>query len=168
MPGSLWRLVPPALLRPTTWTPRTQHARLRRPGPPALCPSCRGTASLQNVLSDVKAWRVTHMPRRRHRARAVTVHAGAPARLLAAAAMQASGTCAALNTSKPGPNSCTPSPRRLLCFAGFYGAWLSGGFNRRVMDRLREVQAAAEGPLRFWVTGAWVPAECLLRLLSAC
>lgn len=40
------------------------------------CFLCRGTASLQNVMTDMKAWRVAVQPSRRRRGRLVTAHAG--------------------------------------------------------------------------------------------
>jgi len=38
-------------------------------------------------------------------------------------------------------------------FAGFYAAWLSGGFNDKVMARLAEIEGHAGGPLCLWATG---------------
>lgn len=40
--------------------------------------------------------------------------------------------------------------------AGFYAAWLSGGFSRKVMDRLKEIDDSVDGDMRFWVTGGWL------------
>lgn len=36
---------------------------------------------------------------------------------------------------------------------GFYAAWISGGFNDKVLARLAEIEAQAGGPLRLWATG---------------
>ncbi len=41
----------------------------------------------------------------------------------------------------------------LIMFAGFYAAWLSGGFNDKVMARLAEIEGHAGGPLCLWATG---------------
>jgi hypothetical protein len=40
--------------------------------------------------------------------------------------------------------------------AGFGQAWLSDGFNQKVVAKLEEIDAArqAEAPLRFWITGS--------------
>lgn len=40
------------------------------------CSPCRGTSSMQNTMTDLKAWRVAHLPKRYRRGRLVGVHAG--------------------------------------------------------------------------------------------
>ena len=73
-----------------------------------------------------------------------------------------------------GSKSAHPPPR----FAGFYKAWLSGGFSEKVLKRLQELDDQVEGHMRFWVTGGWRHAgvgyecgqhwslQCLWSLLS--
>lgn len=51
--------------------------------------------------------------------------------------------------------STHPPPR----FAGFYKAWLSGGFSEKVLKRLRELDDQVDGHMRFWITGGW--RECV-------
>eukprot|EP00887_Chlorella_sp_A99_P000326 scaffold13.g326.t1 len=45
--------------------------------------------------------------------------------------------------------------RKVGVHAGFLNAWLDGGFNNKVLDRLAAIDAARAGqqPLRIWVTG---------------
>ncbi|KAI7842946.1 hypothetical protein COHA_003453 [Chlorella ohadii] len=71
----------------------------------------RGTSSMENVMTDIKAWPVLHQPERKYKGRTVR------------------------------------------CHAGFYKAWLSGGFSEKVLKRLRELDDQVEGHMRFWVTG---------------
>lgn len=37
--------------------------------------------------------------------------------------------------------------------AGFLKAWLHDGFNKKVLARLQELEAATATPLRFWIAG---------------
>lgn len=134
---------------------------------------------MQNVKTDIKAWKVAHQPRRKHKGFRVACHAGERAPVEDAHSLPAARACAwllpaGLDIAAAYPLCGMPAPAlplpSQLRAPGFYAAWLSGGFNLRVMDRLREVQAATEGPLRFWVTGALIapvdgPCCCLL---SAC
>lgn len=73
----------------------------------------RGTASLQNAMTDIKAWKMVLPPHRRVRGSVVKVH------------------------------------------AGFGNAWLNNNFNKKVLEKLQEIDQAQQGtePLRFWITG---------------
>ncbi|KAL4440742.1 hypothetical protein ABPG77_000451 [Micractinium sp. CCAP 211/92] len=78
----------------------------------------RGTASLENVLTDIKAYGVRYprglQPAHRYRGRVVKAH------------------------------------------AGFATAWLHADFNKKVLARLRALDAArpeGSAPLRIWITG---------------
>ena len=54
------------------------------------------------------------------------------------------------STSRRGAGTAAASSP---CTPGFYAAWLATGFSEKVLARLREIRAAAGGPLHFWVTG---------------
>ena len=131
-------------------------------------------------MTDLKAWYVRHQPERRYDGRRVKCHAGAPGASCEHGTRVHGGcACGAFPAlfemghaarspccPRSPPTRATPPLLLLLrhkatwqppCFCsprtGFYRAWLSGGFNRRVLDRLREIDDLTEGPLRFWVTG---------------
>ncbi len=125
----------------------------------------RGTSSMENVMTDIKAWPVLHQPERKYKGRTVRCHAG-KATLIAQCWEGVDCTLKRAVAHAPAPHhtkrklpshKCQVSGNKQVCnpapLAGFYKAWLSGGFSEKVLKRLRELDDQVEGHMRFWVTG---------------
>ena len=135
---------------------------------------CRGTASLQNVMTDMKAWRVAVQPRRRRHGRVVTAHAGflkacawpqlnpataawrSTAQLYACSRCTVLQGCSAAQHVRP-PRAANTTTARCVALAGpLAAAGLHRDFDGKILSRVAQIAAAAQAagaPLRIWVTG---------------
>ena len=101
-------------------------------------------------MTDLKTWMSPLQPRRRRQGRLVKV--GGPAHTNRRHEQAGS----LHEVANPEPNVLEAPVRLpgvwLQVHAGFNGAWVHSGFNRKVLDRLKELDQGPT-PLRFWIVG---------------
>lgn len=120
----------------------------------------------QNAITDAKAWKVALLPEHRVRGQLVKVCGGPclwhPLPLVFSFCLlcACSASCSLRAATRRAGGDAGGGLPLAQVHAGFLGAWLSEGFNKKVLAKLREIDAARAGtdPLRIWVTGGHLDA----------